>query len=65
MPSISKCIAPHQAPKRGAEARLIGRTRGGMNTKLHAPGDAVARPVRLHLSEAQRSDFKGADVLLA
>ena len=36
-----------------------------MNTKLHALGDAVARPVRLHLSEAQRSNFKGADVLLA
>jgi transposase len=35
-----------------------------MNTKLHAVGDALGRPVRLHLTEGQRSDFKGADVLL-
>lgn len=34
-----------------------------MNTKLHAVGDALGRPVRLHLTEGQRSDFKGADVL--
>lgn len=34
-----------------------------MNTKLHAVGDSLGRPVRLHLTEGQRSDFKGADVL--
>ena len=35
-----------------------------MNSKLHAIGDAEGRPVRLHLTAGQRSDFKGADVLL-
>lgn len=35
-----------------------------MNTKLHALCDNLGRPVRLHLTEGQRSDFKGADVLL-
>ena len=43
---------------------MIGRTKGGLNTKLHALCDNLGRPVRLHLTEAQRSDFKGADVLL-
>jgi len=35
-----------------------------MNTKLHALGDALGRPIRLYLTEGQRSDFKGAYVLL-
>ena len=47
--------------KGGVEARLIGRTRGGMNSKLHAVGDGAGRPIRLHLTAGQCSDFKGAD----
>jgi len=35
-----------------------------MNSKLHAVGDGAGRPIRLHLTAGQRSDFKGADVLL-
>ena len=35
-----------------------------MNSKLRAVGDGEGRPVRLHLTAGQRSDFKGADVLL-
>jgi transposase len=35
-----------------------------LNTKLHALCDNSGRPVRLHLTEGQRSDFKGAYVLL-
>ena len=50
--------------KRGDEPRLIGRTKGGLSTKLHALSDNLGRPVRLYLTEGQRSDFKGADVLL-
>ena len=53
-----------QPKKGGEEPRLIGRTKGGLNTKLHALCDTLGRPVRLHLTEGQRSDFKGADVLL-
>ena len=33
-----------------------------MNTKLHALCDNLGRPVRLHLTEGQRSDFKGAEL---
>jgi len=35
-----------------------------MNTNLHTLCDQQGRPVRFHLTEDQRSDFKGADVLL-
>nr|WP_242010968.1 IS5 family transposase [Acetobacter musti] len=36
-----------------------------MNSKLHAVCDGLGRPVCLHLTAGQVSDFKGADVLLA
>ncbi|WP_227672614.1 IS5 family transposase [Komagataeibacter sp. FXV3] len=45
--------------------RHIGRTKSGLNSKLHAVCDGQGRPVRLHLTAGQVSDFKGADVLLA
>uniref|UniRef100_UPI000AC037C5 transposase n=1 Tax=Komagataeibacter xylinus TaxID=28448 RepID=UPI000AC037C5 len=45
--------------------RHIGRTEGGLNSKFHAVCDGQDRPVRLHLTAGQVSDFKGADVLLA
>ena len=35
-----------------------------MNTKLHTLCDKLGRPVRLLITEGQRSDFRGADVLL-
>ncbi|KZL11578.1 Transposase DDE domain protein [Pseudovibrio sp. Ad26] len=35
-----------------------------MNTKLHAVGDGAGRPIRLHLTAGQTSDYKGAEVLL-
>ncbi|MBO1326690.1 IS5 family transposase [Acetobacter sp. TBRC 12305] len=43
----------------------MGRTKGGLNSKLHAVCDGQGRPIRLHLTAGQVSDFKGADVLLA
>jgi hypothetical protein len=49
--------------KEGDEPRLIGRTKGGMNTKLHTLCDKQGRPIRLHITEGQRSNYKGADVL--
>ncbi|MFT8655142.1 MAG: IS5 family transposase [Acetobacter papayae] len=51
--------------KKGLFPRHIGRTKGGLNSKLHAVCDSEGRPVRLHLTAGQVSDFKGADVLLA
>ena len=43
---------------------MIGRTKGGLTSKLHVVCDGKGRPVRLHLSEGQCSDFTGADLLL-
>lgn len=45
--------------------RLIGRTKGGTNTKLHAVTDAEGRPIRFFMTARQVSDYKGAAALLA
>ena len=40
--------------------RLIGRTKGGMNTKLHAVGDADGRPLSFFMTAGQVSDCAAA-----
>ena len=42
----------------------MGRTKGGLNSKLHAVCDEAGRPILLHLTAGQVSDYKGAQVLL-
>ena len=42
----------------------MGRSRGGLTTKIHALVDAEGRPIRLHLSEGQANDGKQAGPLL-
>lgn len=54
---------PHSA-QRGDIRRAIGRTKGGLNSKLHAVCDGLGRPVRLLLTEGQQSDRMGAATLL-
>ena len=49
--------------KGGDVPRAIGRTKGGLNSKLHAVCDGEGRSVRLLLSEGQQSDHKGAATL--
>ncbi len=58
--------APHrrQSPKKGAVPRRIGRTKGGLNSKLHAVCDGHGRPLIMLLSEGQMSDYKGAALML-
>ncbi len=51
------------AKKRG-RGRLIGRTKGGMNTKLHAICDSRGRPLNLFITAGQASDYIGARALL-
>ena len=43
---------------------MIGRTKGGMNSKLHSVTDAAGRPLRIFLTAGQRSDYIGARALL-
>ena len=52
-----------QPAQKGAVARCIGRTKGGLNSKLHAVCDGQGRPVVLMLSEGQMNDQKGANML--
>jgi Transposase and inactivated derivatives len=51
------------AVKKGG-GRLIGRTKGGMNTKLHAVTDANGRPLSFFMTAGQVSDYIGAAALL-
>jgi transposase len=46
--------------KRG---RLIGRTKGGMITKLHAVTDSQGRPIQCFITAGQVSDHVGARAL--
>ncbi|WP_438382346.1 IS5 family transposase [Asaia sp. BMEF1] len=50
--------------KKGNPGRLIGRTKGGMNTKLHAITDQNGRPLSSFMTAGQVSDYKGAAALL-
>ena len=44
--------------------RRIGRTKGGLNSKLHAVCEGAGRPLVMLLSEGQMSDYKGAALML-
>ncbi|MDE1987757.1 MAG: IS5 family transposase [Alphaproteobacteria bacterium] len=50
--------------KKGLFPRRIGRTKGGLNSKLHAVCDERGRPQVMLLSEGQMSDYKGAALML-
>ncbi|PTD16784.1 IS5 family transposase [Sphingomonas fennica] len=52
------------AVKKGNGGRLIGRTKGGMNTKLHAVTDTNGRPISFFMTAGQVSDYIGAAALL-
>ncbi|GAB5463330.1 MAG: hypothetical protein HoeaKO_34210 [Hoeflea alexandrii] len=56
--------ATSMAVKKGGRGRLIGRTKGGMNTKLHAVCDSQGRPIDLFVTAGQVSDYIGARALL-
>ena len=55
-------IAP--APKKAGEDQAIGRSRGGLSTKIHALVDALGNPVGFFLTGGEAHDLVGADHLL-
>ena len=59
----SRLTVRRQVRPKGDSPRLIGRTKGGPNFKLHAGCDGHERPVLLLLAEGQVSDYKGAAIL--
>jgi transposase len=51
------------AQKGGAE-QAIGRSKGGLSTKIHTTVDALGNPIGFHLTGGHACDLEGADVLL-
>lgn len=51
--------------KTTADQQALGRSRGGLTTKVHAACDALGNPVRFLLTPGQRSDFTQASALLS
>ncbi|MEQ3669519.1 MAG: IS5 family transposase, partial [Pseudophaeobacter sp.] len=51
--------ATSKGVKKGGRGLLIGRTKGGMNTKLHAICDREGRPLNLFVTAGQVSDYIG------
>ena len=54
----------HPPAKKGADAQGLGRSRGGLSTKIHAASDALGNPVRLIGSPGQRNDIAFAHDLI-
>jgi putative transposase len=44
--------------------RIVGRTKGGLNSKLHVVSDQDGKPVILLLTPGQMSDHKGPRLML-
>jgi transposase len=55
-------IAP--APKKAGEDQTIGRSRGGLSTKIHTLVDALGNPLGFFLTGGEAHDLVGADHLL-
>lgn len=50
--------------KKDGQDQAIGRSKGGLSTKIHAITDALGNPLGFVLTPGQSSDLDGADVLL-
>ena len=50
--------------KRGAEAHAIGRSKGGLTTKIHASVDALGLPIRIEITPGQWGDCPQARGLI-
>jgi hypothetical protein len=50
--------------KKDGESQAIGRSKGGLSTKVHALVDALGNPLDFILTPGQAHDLEGADALL-
>lgn len=50
-------VPPPACGKKGGRGRLIGLTKGGMNTKLHAVTHTSEEPIHLSITAGQVSDY--------
>ena len=53
-----------RARKKGADAQGLGRSRGGLSTKIHAATEALGLPLRLIGTPGQRNDIAFAHELI-
>jgi transposase len=53
-----------RAQKGGADDEAIGRSRGGLSTKIHAAVDALGNPLRFILTPGQAHESKQAETLI-
>lgn len=64
----SMMVRAHQhsacAPKKEGQDDAIGRSKGGLSTKIHATTDALGNPTSFRLTPGPAHDRKGADGLL-
>ena len=65
MPPWCASTSRRQAEKGGPRDQALGRSRGGLTTKIHTLTDALGRPLRLILSPGQAGDITTAPALLA
>ena len=63
--SIVRAHAQAATGKGGAPDSALGRSRGGLSTKIHLAVDALGRPIRVLLTGGQRNDITQAQALLA
>ena len=63
----SSAVKAHRSAsggKKGERNQVIGRSRGGRTTKIHALTDALCRPIAFMLTGGQLADCKAASKLL-
>ena len=61
---MSEPINTVPARSKKADDQAIGRSRGGLSTKIHALVDALGKPLAFLLTPGQAHDLAGADALL-
>jgi transposase len=50
--------------KKKDKNQAIGRSEGGLSTKIHATCNALGNPTSFHLTQGQEHDLKGMDALM-
>src|SRR5260370_24454454 len=60
----TRTSAQRRRSKKDGEDQAIGRSKGGLSTKIHAMVDALGNPLAFFLTAGQAHDLEGADALL-
>jgi transposase len=63
---IAPSFAPtsRRRPEKGAKDQALGRSRGGLTTKIHMLCDTLGRPLRFLITPGQTNDITAAPDLL-